>query len=746
MPGLPPAWSAALALAQGSVRAADVEGLRRARQQARQARIGVFLAMGGGSQAPVGWSGGKRLARRVVLRKAERQRRFLRRSARSRQPVSSAPAAALDGEREIRKQRALGRLYGSQQAQDAFPAGESLAAEARASRPLPDGLGAVAYGAACLPGLNGAKLDFSSRAGSAESRRILDDLTVLGVNVLRHPNQRALDLTLAALFQREVLPVIDDLVGRLDEKRADLLAFLQAMVERGLMVVFTIGVHGTAAGIDPKTGLGVDLTPDGRVATPIRAAWADDLAQYIDIRSYTPTGAVHFAWLLQYTQAVCALLQELESAIADDFPGFVLADVVYGLELSNEIDLANTVLGDPHLYGETAWQDTARDWATLLVAMARIVEAAFPNGALRILLPGLSSWDQSEDDTDQDSRGYRQTWSWKINFFRALVSSFAEQAGDQRDRLLHGADLHWYHRQREVPGSVVGPQHVSRLSWELEQLYAALAQAGLDVDVTMFETGISVLKYGADETYDAYPAGMSARGDIPALQLYQAQELVRRQAGAAAGGATVAGWHTWRADTPGRDDTRLPDWYGLGLRMDKEGSEKLEVAHPRVSWLAYQRYHATLRRWSSARLILPTEAFRPVLRYEAGGVPFPAGTPSFLDGVVIEFRRVRLPGLATSPYVWLVLLDKWRDTSTVTLRCIPTGGASLVVHRLGLLPLSYGWDEAPAEGTLPVVTHAIYRDAREVTIPAAGQTWRLDIDSDPFLLVAEGGLTWSHVS
>ncbi|MCK6508095.1 hypothetical protein L6R53_32805, partial [Myxococcota bacterium] len=333
----------------------------------------------------------------------------------------------------------------------------------------------------------------------------------------------------------------------------------------------------------------------------------------------------------------------------------------------------------------------------------------------------------------------------KINFFRALVTSFAEQAGNQRDRLVHGVDLHWYHRQREAPGSVVGPQHVSRLSWELEQMYAALAQAGLDIDVTMFETGISVLKYGAEEVFDAYPAGMSARGDIPALQLYQAQELIRRQAGAAAGGATVAGWHTWRADLPSSEEPGLPKWYGLGLRKDKDGTG-FEAAHPRLSWLAYQRYQSILRSWAGARLILPTEEFRPVLRYEAGGIPFPTGTPSFLDGVVIEFRRVRLPGLATSPYVWLVLLDKWRDTSTVTIRCVPTGGASLVVHRLGLLPLSYRWDEAPAEGTLPVVTHAIYRDAREVTIPAAGQTWRLDIDSDPFLLVADGGLTWSHVS
>lgn len=744
MTGLPPAWSAALALAQGSVRAADVEGLRRARQQARQARIGVFLAMSGGSQAPVGWSSGKRLARRVVLRKAERQRRFLRRSARSRQPVSAAPAAALDGEREIRKQQALGRLYGSQQAQDAFPAGESLVAEGRASRPLPDGLGAVAYGAACLPGLNGAKLDFFAEEATRASRRTLDDLVDLGVTILRHPNQTVLDLTLAALFREEPLPAIEDLAAKLAEKKAGLLTFLQAMVERGQMVVFTVGVHGTAAGIDPTTGLGADLTTDGRVATPIRATWADSADPYIDIRSYSLTGAFHYAWLLQYTEAVCELLRELEAALAEDFPGFMLADVVYGLELNNEIDLANTVLGDPHLYGETAWQDTARDWATLLVAMARIVEAAFPNGALRILLPGLSSWDQSEDDTDQDSRGYRQTWSWKINFFRALVTSFAEQAGEQRDRLVHGVDLHWYHRQREEPGRRVGPLHVSRLSWELEQMYAALAQAGLDIDVTMFETGISVLKYGAEEVFDAYPAGMSARGDIPALQLYQAQELIRRQAGAAAGGATVAGWHTWRADTKRTASGRLPDWYGLGLRKDKEGTA-FDEAHPRIGWLAYQRSHALMQAWSKVRLVLPFDEFRPVMRYEAGGVAFPAGTPTFLDGVVFEYRNLRLPGLASSPYAWLVMLDKWRNTDTVTLRCVATSGAALVVRKIALIPIIYGWEADPPTGTLPKVSSATYRDAREVTIAAGGQSWRLDIDSDPFLLTASGGLSWSYV-
>ncbi|MCK6507988.1 hypothetical protein L6R53_32250 [Myxococcota bacterium] len=749
MPGLPPAWSAALALAQGSVRAGDVEGLRRARQQARQARIGVFLAMGGRGQERPAWTAGMRLARRVALRKAERQRRFLRRSARVAAARTAPARTGPDPERTLRRLAVTGRLYARQPTAEVDPPRASLAAEPATSRPRPDGFGAIAFGTACLSGLNGAKVDFFHEDKVGQSLRTLDDLSELGVTILRHPNQTVLDLTLAALFREDPLPDMEGVVTRLSEKKEGLLAFLRALVERGLMVVFTIGVHGTAAGRDPLTGVGADLTADGRVATPIRTMWAKyaaypdlDLPEsYIDIRDTSP----HHAWMLTYTEAVCSLLLELEAAIAESTPGFVLADVVYGVELNNEIDLANTVLGTPHLYGETAWLASAQDWATLLVEMARIVEAAFPNGALRILLPGISSWDQSEDDTDQDSRGYRQTWSWKISFFRALVSNFAALAGDTRNRLVHGVDLHWYHRMRESPGSVVGPQHVSRLSWEIEQVYAALAQAGLDIDVTMFETGISVLKYGEDETYDFFPGEMTDRGDVPALQLYQAQEVLRRQAGAAAGGATVAGWHTWRADTPKPDDHAVKKWYGLGLRKDKQGTG-FDEAHPRMSWLALQRYHSILPSWSSARLLLPTEEFRPVMRYSAGGITFPTESPAFLDGVVIEYRHIRLTSLSSTSYAWLVLLDKWRDTSVVSLRCVPIGGTMLTVHKVGLVPLSYSWDVASSDSTLPAVIRTIYRDAREVIVPATGMTWRLDIDSDPFLLVSNGGLTWSYVS
>lgn len=752
MQGLPPAWSAAVAQAQRCCSAGDVQGLNEARVQARLARQEAFRALKRAAEPPPperpAFTAGMRLKRRVVLRKAERRRRFLRMHARL---TGAQPAPAPSPQRLawiLKRQQVLGRLVdpGSDESASGSLDGPSLPVEL--DRPRPGG-GLVALGAACLPGLNGARLGIELRDGSlaavdlAETRAILDDLDDLGVGILRHPGTTELDLTVGALFG-EPLPAASEIGTVAAERKLALLALLRGLLERGQMAVLTLGLHGT------KTDTRIaPTTDDGRVEKPVTTTWSDPSfgEDYFDIRALVASH--HYDWLIRYTYEACALLRDLADELAATEPGFVLSDVIYGLELCNEIDLAN-IEPDNRLpgffaYGPGGFTQSAQAWAALLVDMARIVEASFRSrGGVRILLPGMSSWDVEASDTSPSSSNYILTWSWKFGFFQALVTAFANQAGEDRGKLAHGVDLHWYHRQPRDAGRTAGPQHASRLAWELEQMYAALAQAGLDIDVTMFESGISVLEYNVKPesagTVDYHPASMSDRVDTSALQLYQAQEVIRRLAGAAAGGATVAGWHTWRSGTEKEEP-----WYGLGLRNDEEDIE-FNNRNPRMSWLGYQRFWSVLSSWSSASLVLPPEDFRPVGRQSAGHFSFsPDGSPDWLDGVVIEFRQVRHQGVALYRYAWLLMLDKWRGTGTVSLRCVPTSGASVTVQKVRLLPFVFDWTEASGDSELPQA-RATFRANRGISIPAAGMEWTLTIDSDPFLLLSTEKLEWYHVT
>jgi len=463
-------------------------------------------------------SPGIRVARRLRRQQAERRRRLQRWLHR----LHREEAPANGGNEAILERLALRRAVRQRGQEPELGPLEFSTPEPRRNT---ESTAAWSLGA-CEAGINAAKMDEAATSGA-----ILDDLQDLGVSIVRQPGQRRVDLSFKALFGHtdteegdDVLPPASELHVRINERRAIFEEFLRELLEHGLQVVFTLGPHGTRTTGGP--------TLDGKVWDPIQVVWEDLLAisdpvglpvgQYLDIRV-----PAQCDWLETFTHVVCDLLKRIGATIARSEPGFVLADAIYGIELFNEIDMANTVLGDPHKYGEAAWKATARDWATILVRLARVIEGHFPNGALRILLPGLSSWDLSEDDFDQHEANYRVTWSWKIHFFRELVQDFAAQAGSEAARLAHGVDLHWYHRKQQGHQDSQGPLHISRLTWELEQIYEAVADAGLDIDLTMFESGISVLKYSAG--FDYHPPAMADRDGMAALQVYQGQEVIRRR-------------------------------------------------------------------------------------------------------------------------------------------------------------------------------------------------------------------------
>lgn len=723
--GLPAGWTEAAADAQACLSSGDWEGLRLARARIRRAADRALTDMRVQARAPrpAPVTPGVRVARRLRRQKRERQRRALRWL--DRLQGQSAPAA---NDRETILQRLdLQRATGvaGRQEKDGVP-------EFTFTTPEPTrthGFRAAWTRIACEPGINAAKMD-----EQATTAATLDDLVDLGVAIIRHPGLERVDLSFRAFFgtmSGERLPPAGEVHSYIDARQPVFEEFLRELLDRGVQVVFTLGPHGTRTQQEENT-------TDGKVVDPIFVVWEDDSREHLDIRDPD-----HRAWLETFTQAVCDFLKTIEASIALTEPGFALADVIYGIELFNEIDMANTVLGEPHAYGETSWRATAEDWATILVQLARVIEGSFPNDAMKILLPGLSSWDISEDSSDQDTATYRLTWSWKVNFFRELVRQFADHAGRDAPRLAHGVDMHWYHRKQEGGDkNNAGPLHISRLSWECKQLYEALAEAGLDIDLTMFESGISVLRYIAG--FDYHPPAMSDRDGMSALQVYQGQEVIRRLAGAAAGQTTVAGWHAWRSDG-GPDE----EWYGLGLRKDTVRTAQFNQARPRFSWLAYQRFWSLLGEWSSATMLLPPSSFRPVMKKSAGIATYTPGNEyTFLDGVVVEFTRVTNEE-GPHCYGYLVFLDKWRGTKRVSMSCTPEGVSPVNATWHRMLPSSFDWESDADIGRDSLPEPLDVRFPRLIwsqVISATGATWTFGIDSDPILLLGDGRLKWTYAS
>ena len=75
-----------------------------------------------------------------------------------------------------------------------------------------------------------------------------------------------------------------------------------------------------------------------------------------------------------------------------------------------------------------------------------------------------------------------------------------------------------------------------------------------------------------------------------------------RLLGAAAGGASIVGWHSFQGD---HDPEKA--FYGMGLRQDGE-DEQSKTSKQRLSWWVYQRLVDVVGAAKSYELILPADA------------------------------------------------------------------------------------------------------------------------------------------
>ncbi len=357
-----------------------------------------------------------------------------------------------------------------------------------------------------------------------------------------------------------------------------------------------------------------------------------------------------------------ALLQAHAALAADNEALPPLSALVDGIELFNEVDHdCTTIAGEPLLSGQA--------WGRTCYHAARGLRIAIPDAEIKLMLPGLSSW---QGTLDAPLTG--QSWEDRKGFVQGLVQGFAEEyfsraeAMDEAPSLaslqdkIQGIDLHWYHYRETDP-----PLHAGFLGHEVAELRQAIAAGllefavGEDADafaqipISVFETSTATLdptSGGATKVPTAAPFGSMTRAT------WQAHECWRRLLAALCGDVQVAGWHSWMSGTAG-------SFVGTGLREDGPavGSTVAGPGDPKPAWHSYQAVAWLMRHAASGRLVHPLTSSREALqalvaaasratdriivfelRLDHAGV-----RPSLVGATVFRYRNAR--------YVYVVMLD-----------------------------------------------------------------------------------------
>ena len=360
-------------------------------------------------------------------------------------------------------------------------------------------------------------------------------------------------------------------------------------------------------------------------------------------------------------------------ARVDGYSG--LGDVIYGIELFNEVDHAASSL---RRKGALDLAATGQAWGRTCYHAAKGLRRILPaETGIRILLPGLSSYMRpSTTKTVEDD----QSWEARLEFVQGLAAGFA---GEFRERanalrlpeeeknlahivdLFQGMDIHNYHF-RDQDGE--RPVHCGLLGFELGLIRDAIVagmrsavrgdddrdeQAALfaDLPLTVIETTTTAVGSGDKGTKGAvcgsYRPSFSPWSELDAEQ-FQAWELWRLMGAALGGSAVAAGWHSWMGGISTETGSALDTPYGgSGIREDVD---EAELGTRRRAWTALERLAHHLGRASAGRMVYPVVDSRDALLALVDSPTGPADR-----AVVFEYRV----GSDASPEAWyyLVLLD-----------------------------------------------------------------------------------------
>lgn len=680
-------------------------------------------------------------------------------------------AAAVGGApRTTTPDRLAAQLANLREARRAALAGDSLAAElspdvafddpygvgheeiriGNASRTQPE---RDAADAPLLLGMNNLRLGVGDDL-TGTLTTILDDVQTLGASVIRQLGHY--DLLWDTLGPDDValpkIPVDPDDLRDIVLRGANVTRIAELMVEahrRGLRLhfqVFHIGGGGPAAS-DYTALNGVS------VKAPVKVNWAEGHAE--NGRGSLPTDVLDLesgydtAYLETFCNAVADLLRRALARAQDAVDAgptptvrpLQLEDVVYAIELVNEVSPRNVVWSSDRSSSAPDPGASARSWAAALYRMARALQTGFRDSGLEpppIWLPGILSYGEVEPEGAGTAN-----WSYILGWFSALcveLGALARADGVPPDEVFAGVDYHFYHTHG-TPEYPPSPVPVLALIQELNAIRTMAALAGLGgLEITVSESGTRGEK--ADGALDYRPYGLEA-------EEFQAQEVWRRLLGAILAGASVAGIHTLMSAIPAKG-AAVNSFSFFGLRLDDASVAHSTEARQRPAWFSYERLASMLLRYAESgrvRLLLPEGA--EVIHTDPTGRFGLARADDLLivecshgSGAGWDIRRDFAAG--AFPYLYVVHIDPWRGTGgsdgRIRVNYTFAGERGDIV----LLGSEYtGRTEDPAVGALPLGAFPHAEVAYDSSsLPAPG-SFSLAGGRFPSVVAASVPLLWS---
>lgn len=340
---------------------------------------------------------------------------------------------------------------------------------------------------------------------------------------------------------------------------------------------------------------------------------------------------LYYVYLLG--RAVGELLLEVEAdvqaALGEEASStFSVFDHIVGIELCNEVNIKNVVLGED---GLPAASESARLWMRVVREGIRGFREALGDARIDLWLPSLWSYSIPDDEAVATAGAEMSTFRYTLAFDRELltwVSVWDSIADDDEcdsqtdakgpewppvDRSwITNQDYHWYHYKGSGAPVIQLVAEAEALRG-LFQTTGLEALVGADVTLSVCETGSTVYKEDLRDN-DDYPywahviaQDTAAREGVdPAAYPFQAAEVWRRLATALCVARHVS-WHTHMSSTasgrlpyfPGdANDADTNPFHDMGVRddfrLDSARSTTAALAYQRPSWWAWQRLSTVL--------------------------------------------------------------------------------------------------------------------------------------------------------
>lgn len=359
-------------------------------------------------------------------------------------------------------------------------------------------------------------------------------------------------------------------------------------------------------------------TGESVTLTPADAPWATGT---LDARS---PYKLYYVYLLG--RAVGELLLEVDAdvrAAVGEKTGLSVLDHIAGIELCNEVNIKNVVLGDDGLPSAT---ESARLWMRVVREGIRGLREALGDTRVNLWLPSLWSYSLPDDEADASVGAQLSTFRYTLAFDAALLTWISvwdtivdadacDSGGDAWPTVdrswIANQDYHWYH-YKGTGAPVIQLVAEAEALRGLFQTTGLEAVVGDDVTLSVCETGTSV--YKADVITDDYPYwnalllpdGVRVESVDPNAYPFQAAEVWRRLATALCVAGHVS-WHTHMSSTNGGNLPFLPGngadvdenaFRDMGVRddfhCDTKQTTTAALGRQRPAWWAFQRLAAVL--------------------------------------------------------------------------------------------------------------------------------------------------------